>query len=421
MWTRRSILIILTITLASAVWLSTAHALQPAQRTTQAVVTLQNVRNYAPAVTAGGTNYAVDGGLLFAGAPGAWHPISVPDGVIVGAVAVHPSRTESGAADAGASTLYIGAANELAVYRSTDKGQTWRKTPLSRDKIGGVTDLALDAVQNRLYVGTDTAGVFQMQETGVQLLLRTQIPLTGRVVEVAADSTGAGVAFARTDWALYRAGLNGARWTEVTGLGSTPTAIAVANTTPPTAYVGTDGRGLLRSQDGHTWTPFNTGLQMGSGAQLRIDALTIDPARPGVVYAAASQIWGSQERQAAPSEIAFVTREEQAWRVLHTDDLAAPVAALLPISGKPGALYALTTQSRAPLALGEAAEMASASIESAHTVGARHLVTARGSWVIAGLAGFALFFSVISDAQQRHVGGRHSAARRQTLAEHVHK
>ncbi len=59
-------------------------------------------------------NYAVDNGELFAGRPGEWRKIATPDNVIVGAVAADSSRP---------GTLYMGAANEMAVYRSTDRGE----------------------------------------------------------------------------------------------------------------------------------------------------------------------------------------------------------------------------------------------------------------------------------------------------------
>src|SRR5690606_37726181 len=107
-------------------------ALEPEE--TAVIATLENVRDYAPAADADGLNYAVDGGRLFAGEPGEWHEVRAPEDVLVNAVAL--SRSD-------ANLLYIGAANELAIYRSNDAGETWVKIPLDTDAIGSVTDVAV--------------------------------------------------------------------------------------------------------------------------------------------------------------------------------------------------------------------------------------------------------------------------------------
>ena len=62
----------------------------------------------------------------------------------MGAVATDSSRPNA---------LYVGAANEMVVYRSTDRGQQWMRVPLTNDYVGGVTSLAYDTANRVLFVG----------------------------------------------------------------------------------------------------------------------------------------------------------------------------------------------------------------------------------------------------------------------------
>lgn len=69
---------------------------------------LENVRSYAASAHPSGINYAVDAGELYEGRPGEWRKLELPTGVIAGVVAIDSSRP---------GTVYVGAANELALYR----------------------------------------------------------------------------------------------------------------------------------------------------------------------------------------------------------------------------------------------------------------------------------------------------------------
>ena len=161
---------------------------------------LENVGSYTTATNASGINYAVDNGRLFAGHPGAWRKINMPDGVIVGAIAIDASRL---------SDVYVGAANQLAVYRSTDRGQSWMRVPLTANSMGGVTSLAMDIVNRVLYAGTDTAVVFRLRDVGSSMIAGGQVTFDKPVVQIVTDNTGAGLAFVRTTLDLYRAKDNG--------------------------------------------------------------------------------------------------------------------------------------------------------------------------------------------------------------------
>jgi photosystem II stability/assembly factor-like uncharacterized protein len=345
----------------------------------------------------------VDAGVLFRGEPGAWVQVNTPADVIVNAVAFD---------GANADVVYIGAANEMAIYRSDDAGRSWMMVPLTNEHIGGVTDIAVDSAQRLIYVGTDTAGVFRLRDVGSSVVNSGQLLLQNEpVIEVAADSTGAGLAFARTEWNLYRGENYGLSWVVVDNLQSVPTALEIANTQPATIYVGTMDRGVLQSNDGLTWTLANEGLNFVPGSRLHVNDLAIDPQQPEVLYVATSYLYGTSEAHESPAGVAMSTDGAQAWANL-SDDANYSVAELLPVSGQPGSVYALTTQSRTPLALGEAPVTQPVAETTVAAAPAPALnFTGIVSWVIAALAGLALLFAVVNDLRSRQA----QSAERRTL------
>ena len=158
-------------------------------------VALDNVRAYAAAPdSATGVNYAIDGGLLYAGKPLDWMRVALPDGVIANAVIADTNNSNN---------VYVGAANELAVYRSTDGGMTWLKATLPGEYIGAVTSLAYDAHNKILFAGTDTAGIFRLMDVGSSLIDGGHTEVSEPVLQVATDSTGAAFAFFRTPSSIY--------------------------------------------------------------------------------------------------------------------------------------------------------------------------------------------------------------------------
>jgi len=84
------------------------------------------------------------------------------------------------------------------------------------------------------------------------------------------------------------------------------------------------------------------------------------------------------------------------------------VAELLPVSGYEGAVYALTTTSRSPLALGNApaqtavaAQVEPAPAAAVAATAADEGVTGPLAWIIAGIAAIALLFAVAYDMTMR--------------------
>ena len=352
---------------------------------------LENVGAFATATHATGINYAVDNGKLFAGRTGEWRKIATPDNLIVGAVAADSSRP---------SALYIGAANEMAVYRTTDRGQHWMRVPLTDETVGGVTSLAFDSVERVLYVGTDTAGVFRLRDVGSSMIAGGQTELDEPVKQVVTDNTGAGLAFVRTTMDLYRAENGGLSWSKVENLGSAPTALAVVNGIPATVYVGTADRGVVATRDGVTWELANDGLGMMPGTRLSVDALAVDPAQLDVLYAAISYLSGSTQVHQSPVGVTMSTDGGASWSGL-ANNTAEVVAELMPVAGNTGAVYALTNNSRTPLALGTAPVIAEITAVAETPVTPAQSVTGLLAWIIAGLAAAAMVFAIVYDAATR--------------------
>lgn len=383
-------IILLTAVLISAVFTGVVNALSSNTPHTLKA-NLSNVRAYAPATSPSHISYAVDGGVLFAGGPQGWAEIKTPDNIIVGAVAVNNSNEQ---------TLYVGAANEMTLYRSTDAGQHWLRIPLTKNVVGGVTDIAVDNSQRLVYVGTDNAGIFRLRDVGSSMILSGQTTLDQPVLDVAADSTGHGLAFVRTANKLYHAENGGLTWVAVDNLNSQPTALAITNGQPATVYVGTTDRGLLKSNDGQNWTTANAGLGLVPGSRLHVDALAADPVQSNVLYVATSYLYGSTEVHQSPVGVAMSTDNAQKWTALYSNDKTA-VAALLPVTGETGAVYALTNQSRTPLALGKATEFVAKAAPQSVPATSSAFDSGILAWIVAGLAALALFFAIGNDLRSR--------------------
>ncbi len=233
MKTRYIVIVAITAILFGSVMVGAIQMLEDQPFPVRTVPALESVRDYAVAADKYGRNFAVDGGKLYAGGPGAWVEVRTPAKVIVSAVAV--DKIHDGA-------LHIGAANALALYRSLDAGQSWLRVPLSDEK-GGVTDIALDQFQRLVYAGTDTAGLFRLRDEGSSVILSSQMFLDEPVRQVVADSTGVASPLHAPTPRSTRAENYGLNWLVVGNLLSSPRALAVANTVPATFYVGTTDRG----------------------------------------------------------------------------------------------------------------------------------------------------------------------------------
>lgn len=377
---RRVFIITTTAILILVIFVGVVSALDTHQATV-VKANLENVRAYAAASQPSGISYAIDGGELFAGRPGEWRKVDLPAGVIAGAVVLDSSRP---------GVVYVGAANEMAVYRLDSKGGLLR-VPLSNEYVGGVTSLGLDKANRLLFVGTDTAGIFRLRDVGSSIIAGGHTMMSEPVLQIAADSTGAGLVFARTTNALYRGEGLGMNWSVVDTLGSTPTALTIVNRFPATVYVGTLDRGLLTSYDGLTWNLANDGLRFTPGSRLAVDAIAADPAQLDVLYVATSYLLGSTTVHHSPVGVSMTTDGGATWQPFANIGVA-PVVELLPVAGQTGALYALTMSSRQPLALGVAPVLDDPVLTVTNAPMQNNAWRAMAMWIVAGVAGLALLY-----------------------------
>ncbi len=202
-----------------------------------------------------------------------------PDGGTVSCIAIDPLAP---------ATLYAGTTGG-GIFKSTDKGGSWIAVN------NGLTDfsvgtIAVDPKNTGTVYGTTyspglNGGLFKSTNGG-----QTWIPigsgLPGFIVgplaidpvssdTIYAGTTGAGISKS-TDgghsWTAVNAGLPEGVWI---------VDLALDGLDPGTLYVGTGRDGVFKSRNGgQTWTAVNTGLP-----SLSLDALTIDPQDPNVLYA----------------------------------------------------------------------------------------------------------------------------------------
>ncbi len=389
---RKSIITVVVMVLIGSLLAGTVSAFETVENQTESVTdvaALQNIRDYAAASTLSGNSYVVDAGQLYtANANGNWSEVQLPTDVVASVVALDSNRE----------TVYVGAVNEMVLYRSQNAGRTWQRFALGSDGIGGITAVAVDSNQKIVYVGTDTDGLYRLRDVGSSMTVNGHLSVDEPIVEIATDTAGAGLAFVRTGTNLYRAENMGLSWVKVDNLGSYATAVAVTNIgtefVPATVYVGTVDRGLLQSVDGgYTWQLANSGLNFTPGSRLSIDALVVDPMQPTVLYVSTSYLFGSTTVNQTPALVAVSSDNAATWVSLGSDVASgAIVDDLMPVAGETGALYALSTQSRSPLALGSAAEFASVAVDTTANPLAALIAAAQQNlaWLLATISALAL-------------------------------
>jgi hypothetical protein len=100
-------------------------------------------------------------------------------------------------------------------------------------------------------------------------------------------------------------------------LPSQVTTLTVSPTNPLIVYAGVDGLGVYSSTDGgETWNAINKGLGFMPGARYVITAITIDPANPQHIYAAAGVWLGTSQLEFHPLGIMTTTNGGAMWQVL---------------------------------------------------------------------------------------------------------
>lgn len=177
------------------------------------------------------------------------------------------------------STLYV--ANLYGVSKSTDSGDTWTQTSLSRTY---AFVIAVDpVVRDTIYAGIsfDFGGGVAKSTDGGATWNATRIPASGlsdSFITVAIDPQNTSTLYASNRVDAYKSKDGGSSWGVISALGGPVGLFVIDPRNPSTLYASTK-RGLLKSLDGGvTWA--RTGLNTGSGYDV-----VIDPMNSSTVYA----------------------------------------------------------------------------------------------------------------------------------------
>jgi subtilase family serine protease len=187
-----------------------------------------------------GVMKTADGGVSFVDAS-----VGLPPSQVVRSLAVDPNAP---------ATVYA-AADNSALWKTTDGGASWVPTGLPPDVWVNALAVSLDG--SRVIAGTET-GVYESTDGGASW----RHHLAGAyVVSVAIDPTAPGVLYAGSPAGVFRSEDGGASWVVNETLPHTVNAIAIDPSQPTTLYAAVQESGVYMSPDaGASWWPINEGL-----------------------------------------------------------------------------------------------------------------------------------------------------------------
>ena len=196
----------------------------------------------------------------------------------ISAVAVAPN---------GPNTLY--AATSDGVYRSTDGGSHWSKTPSAG--VSNVSFASAIAVNpgnaSTVYISI-FSGLYRTIDGGNNWTQVNTIPLNfSGVTAIVFDPVTPSTMYVGAANGVFKSTDSGATWIVQNNFGipGTPNirALAIDPTTPSTIYAGTVNNGIFKSTNGGAvWTGMNTG--MGGPSPTNVNVIAIDPANPATIY-----------------------------------------------------------------------------------------------------------------------------------------
>jgi len=185
------------------------------------------------------------------------------------------------------------AAGEFAILKSVDRGGSWVRADTGLPKGSRIN--ALGSMGGALLAGTDS-GIFVSRDEGRSWSATGE---TGRVLALAASARAA---FAGTDGRGVLSSNDGGRsWARIDAFA--PRKVLSLLATRDAIYAGTDGEGLLASSDGgRTWTRMSPGLPESA----QVEALAIAGGRPfAALYAKGLYAWSAGRWSRAGDVIPF--------------------------------------------------------------------------------------------------------------------
>ncbi|HKG78743.1 MAG TPA: SBBP repeat-containing protein, partial [Pyrinomonadaceae bacterium] len=184
-------------------------------------------------------------------------------------------------------TIY--AATGDGIYRSTDGGAVWAKTPSTGlSSFFSTTALAVDPTNSSVvYMGVFSS-LFKTTDGGNNWSIVNPTPLNfSGVTSIVFDPATPSTLYVGGGNGVFKSTDSGSAWIPQNNFGipGVPNirALAIDPTAPLTIYAGSTNNGLFKSTNGGgIWTPMNSG--MGGNSPTNVTAVVIDPANTATIY-----------------------------------------------------------------------------------------------------------------------------------------
>ena len=179
------------------------------------------------------------------------------------------------------------------VYRSTDGGATWTKTPTTGLTGSFILTVAVDPTNASIvYVAPGTGGgnLFRSTNGGDTWTQVTGASSFGNVNAIVWDPVTTSTMYVAAGGGVFKSTDSGNTWTPLNSFSGNPVqgppnvrALAIDPTTTTTMYAGTSGSpGMFKTTNGGaSWVPMNTGMVNA----FSVNTVVIDPFNSQTVYA----------------------------------------------------------------------------------------------------------------------------------------
>lgn len=188
-------------------------------------------------------------------------------------------------------TIYAGTLHQ-GVLVSTDDGRSWISASSGLPIGDAINDLAFDPDHQQLWAAT-ASGIYRSDDRGATWrAFNSELPPNTTVYAVQPASVSGGaqnLIFAGTNIGFFRSEDAGAHWTrgQETFSGTSIHQILVDFRTPTTIYLATDAGAFRSDNSGQTWGGIASGLPKGSP----VYALTFGATNYSQLYAAVNDVY----------------------------------------------------------------------------------------------------------------------------------
>ncbi len=213
----------------------------------------------------------------------------------------------------------------MAVFKSSNGGESWSTISLSSSSIAGDSfSLAVDPTDHTvLYVGgydyegsMGTGRLFKSVNGGNDWTVITG-SILGNPEAIAIDAANPSRIFVGSTWGVFRSDDGGQSWSSA-GINSAVTALAIDSSNPDIVFAGSTGTCYRSTDGGGNWSTYRTGL--------RGDCRGLYEVSGEILYASSAGVYRSSDRGIS-------------WRESRTGFVASQVPTLAVASDLPNILY----------------------------------------------------------------------------------